>query len=290
MKFNILYLTYALNGLLMIAMPIGLGLYLTRKFRYSWQYFWVGGAIFILSQVFHIPFNLVLSILFETGRIPKPAAEYRLVVSALILGLSAGFFEEYARYLMYRWWVKDARSWGKALLLGAGHGGIEAMILGILMLGSYIYLAVINKTTLTVMLPADQLDLALAQYTAYWSASWLDSLLGTVERLFALCVHVSLSVLVLQAFIKKRLFWLFVSIGWHAFVDAAAVYASRLWGAYATEAILGVYALASLIIIFSFRKPEPIPEVEILPLIQPPIFMPKQIEENEETINASRFQ
>jgi hypothetical protein len=34
---TILYITYALNGLLMIAMPIALAVYLTRYFKTGWR-------------------------------------------------------------------------------------------------------------------------------------------------------------------------------------------------------------------------------------------------------------
>ncbi len=137
MNTGILYITHALNGLLMVAMPIGLGLYLTRKLSLSWRLFWIGGTVFILSQVGHIPFNIVISLLFQRGVLPAPTLEWRLPFNAIFLGLSAGLFEEGARYLMYRYWTKEARWWGQGVLLGAGHGGAEAIILGVLVILTY---------------------------------------------------------------------------------------------------------------------------------------------------------
>ncbi|MFQ5921279.1 MAG: hypothetical protein ACE5M4_00405 [Anaerolineales bacterium] len=57
-----------LNGLLMIAIPIALGIYLVRRTGQCWRLFLVGGALFIGSQVLHIPFNLV---------VPNPILEQR---------------------------------------------------------------------------------------------------------------------------------------------------------------------------------------------------------------------
>ena len=54
------------------------------------------------------------------------------IIYAVFLGLSAGVFEETARYLTYRFWAKDARSWSRGLMLGAGHGGSEAILVGAL--------------------------------------------------------------------------------------------------------------------------------------------------------------
>lgn len=290
MSFNILYITHALNGLLMIVMPIGLGFYLTRKYRLSWQLYWVGGAIFILSQVFHIPFNALVSLLFQTGRLPPPSVEWRLAFNSILLGLSAGFFEEFARYLMYRWWTKDARSWSKALLLGAGHGGVEAIVLGILVFISYFIMIAMQGIDLTKIVSGTQLSVAQAQLTAYWSYPWLDSLLGAVERLFTLCVQVSFSVMVLQVFTRKKLYWLFIAITWHASIDAIAVYAASLWGPYVTEALVGGYAIASLVLIYALRQPE-MPEVieEMPPLPPPPTFTPTEIIETEDKIQETRY-
>ncbi len=84
----------------------------------------------IFSQVLHIPFNALVNPVFnQFGFIALPLSLQNSILS-VFLGLSAGLFEELSRYAMYRWWAKDARSWGKGLLAGAGHGGIEAILLG----------------------------------------------------------------------------------------------------------------------------------------------------------------
>ena len=83
------------------------------------------------------------------------------------------------------------------------------------------------------------------------------TILGAVERAFSLVFHLSASVLVLQAFTRRHIRWLFLAIGWHAFVDALAVYSVGTWGPYVAEAIIGVMALISLGIIFALRDPEP---------------------------------
>ncbi len=120
---DILFFTHLLNGLLMIAMPVGLAFYLTRKFKLDWRLWWIGAAVFVLSQVGHIPFNALVGPLFnQSAIVAMPVASQRLI-SAVFLGLSAGLFEELFRYGMFRWWAKDARSWRKGVLTGAGHGG-----------------------------------------------------------------------------------------------------------------------------------------------------------------------
>ncbi len=254
---NILVITHFLNGLLMIALPVGLGIFLTRRFHLGWRLWWIGAGTFILSQVGHIPFNAGISILFNRGILPAPPEAYRLVFNALVLGLSAGIWEELARYAAYRWWAKDARSWARGLLLGAGHGGIEAIVFGALVLLTYLIMLAIQNIDLSGMLPADQLVLLEEQKAVYWSLPWYLSLFGSLERALTIPVHLSLSILVLQCFTRRRMIWLWAAIGWHALLDAAAVYTANVWGAYMAELIIGLFTCASLVIIFILRRPEP---------------------------------
>lgn len=263
---TILPITHLLNGLLMVTIPVVLGIFLSRRFNLGWRLWWIGGATFILSQVGHIPFNILVGQLFNTGVLPAPPQQYALLFQSVFLGLSAGFWEEGARYAAYRWWAKDARSWSRGLMMGAGHGGIEAIVLGILVLITYYAMIAIRNMDLSTLVPAEQLELAQFQVTAYWSAAWYATLLGALERAFSVTVQLALSILVLQVFTRSRLFWLWIAIGWHALVDAVAVYSAAILGMYVTELIIAVFALASLAFIFMLRQPEPELSVEPEPI------------------------
>ena len=130
---DFLFWAHLFNGLLMIAMPVGLAIYLTRHWKISWRLWLIGAATFILSQVGHIPFNAAVgAILNKTSMVDWPKS-YQTIFNAIFAGLSAGLFEELFRYGMFRWWAKDARSWKKGILAGAGHGGAahEARLVGL---------------------------------------------------------------------------------------------------------------------------------------------------------------
>lgn len=256
------YILFPLNGVLMLALPVGLGIYLTRRFQLGWRLWWIGAATFVLSQVGHIPFNSMLTLLFQRGILPAPAPEWRLVFNVVVLGLSAGLWEEMARYAAYRWWARDARNWRKGLLLGAGHGGIEAIILGALVLVNFIVLAALRTGDVSRLVPPDQLELANQQIQAYWAAPLSITLLGALERLFAIIMHLALSLLVLQVFIRRRIYWLAAAIAWHALANAAAVYTATTYGPIAAEAALAVNALLCLIVIAKLYTPESTQPVE----------------------------
>jgi uncharacterized membrane protein YhfC len=164
-------------------------------------------------------------------------------------------FEEVARYLAYRFWAKDARTWGRGLMLGAGHGGIESILLG--GLGALTIVNVYFISQNPSLVPAEQTTLVEQQVQAVLSTPWHAVLLGALERVFALCFHLSASLLVMQVFVRGRLFWLLLAILWHALLNFIAVVAVAQWGPYVTEALIGVMALISLGILFWLRQPEP---------------------------------
>ena len=180
---NLIYLIYALNFLLMISMPLVLARAINARRPVGWGLFGVGALTFVLSQVGHIPFNWL--ILKRLVLIPAD----NVVAVAIFAGFSAGVFEEGARYLAYRFLAKDARTWGKGLMMGAGHGGAEAILLGVLGAWGVFQLAMIQNGHWLDLVPPERMPLIQQQITAVFNASWYDALLGAVERLFALCIH-----------------------------------------------------------------------------------------------------
>jgi len=249
-----LYFTYALNFLLMLALPILLGTFLARKLGVSWSLFGVGAVTFIASQVVHLPLNYGLTALFTQHLLPNLPTSWKLPFNAIVLGLTAGLCEETARYLVYRRWIKSARTWREALMFGAGHGGIEALIVGGVAGLAFVNMVVLKNTDpATLSIPANQQALVAQQIAAYWSAPWYVTLLGALERIFALTFHLAMAVVVLQAITKKNVLWLGLAILLHAALDATAVFAVSIWGPYWTEAIVSVFALAGLGLIFGLK-------------------------------------
>ena len=219
-----------------------------------------------------------------------PAGGFTECNHLYIPGLSAGLFEELSRYAMYRWWAKDARSWGKGLLAGAGHGGIEAIILGLLVLYGYIQMLVVRGMDISTLVTPDKVELAKAQILAYWSAPWYMTMLGALERLFTIPLHLACSVLVLQAFTRKNFWWVGLAILLHALADGVAVFVSRIgFSALAIEGIIGIFAIVSVVIIFALRQPEPI--AELAPTSVPmQEFKPEPVDETKENLDRTRYQ
>jgi uncharacterized membrane protein YhfC len=286
---DVLAYTYFLNGFLMIALPLGLAIYLTRRWKTGARIWWIGAVTFLLSQTFHIPFNWGISkLLNQTGMVAwDPTAQ--LIFNAFFLGLSAGIFEETARYLILRWWAKDARSWKSGVMFGAGHGGVEAIIFGLLVIYTHFQMFALRNADLSKLVPANQLALAREQVTAYWSLPWYTSLLGALERFLTIPCQIAFAVLVMQVFARKQFYWLFLAIGYHTVLDGVTVFGQRYLGAFEMEGIIGLFAILSIAIIFFLRQPEP---VEIIQQVIPEPIVPAffQVQETLENLEKTRYQ
>jgi uncharacterized membrane protein YhfC len=291
------FITLPLNGLLMITIPLLVGVYVTRRFKLGWRLFWIGAATFILSQVGHIPFNTWFFGLFNSGTLPMPPEAWRVPFFALLGGLSAGIWEECARYSTYRWWAKDARTFGKGILLGAGHGGMEAIILGGIVLYTFVYMLALRGRDLATVVPTDQLALAQEQVSAYWSTPLGLSLLGVVERAITIPFHITCSVIVLQVFLRRQIRWLWLAILLHTLVDALIpgifwpLLKSYPWGSYALEVLLGLTLLADYFILRWLYTPEPQVEPVELPPLPEPLSLASlgEIPETSDNLENSRY-
>jgi len=254
-------ITSSIAVLGMIILPVLLGFWLTRKFKLSWKLFLAGALTFIASQVLHIPFLYGLTALFTNGTLPSPPAAWNAIFNAVLLGLMAGIFEETARFILYKFFLKKAVTWQEGVLVGAGHGGVEAIILGIMGTFSIINMVVMQNMDLSALgIPADQLELAKQQVAAFWESPAYMGLLGLLERFGAVSLHISLSVMVLYSVVYKKPGWFWFALLWHALVDAAAVYLLPVIGALAVEGVVAVTAILSLVILFwlrpKFAKPD----------------------------------
>ncbi len=251
----------------MILLPLVAGYFVAKKFKQSFKGFrklFIAGALtFIASQVLHIPSLYGLTALFENGTLPSPPESWSVIFNAILLGLLAGIFEETARYILFKYIMKGSRSWEDGVTIGLGHGGIEAILLGIITITTLVQMiAMQDPTALSALgLPADQLDIAKTQVAAYWGQPSILPYFGFMERISAMCLHIGLSVLVMYTIVSGQRKWFWFAMFWHAFVDALAVYlypkitagSNVVLGTVELEALVGVLAVGLLVYAIRLR-------------------------------------
>jgi uncharacterized membrane protein YhfC len=246
-----------LNGGLMVFIPFIAGFLLSRRVETAYQVMGAGVLTFLGSQVAHTPFNqFLLAPLLRRWGLGEGGRQAHLLILAVLLGFSAGVFEEGARYLVYRFWLGKERSWREGILFGLGHGGVESVLLGLVVLYALGQAAVYQAGDLETMLPPDQVPLARAQLEVYWGMMWYVSLLGVVERMASLSFHIGASVIVLQSLKRENILWLGVAVVWHAALNAVAVYGAPTWGVYWVEGILLAFGVLSWIVVYLLRDEE----------------------------------
>jgi uncharacterized membrane protein YhfC len=242
-----------INVLGMIVLPIVLAFYVTRRFSLPWRLIFAGGLTFIVSQIFHIPFLYGLTAMFTNGILPAIPQAWASLFNAIVLGLLAGIFEETARWILFRFILKDAKTWEQGVVVGTGYGGTEAIIIGILALTAVVNMIVLRNADLSAMVPPEQLEITRQKVAEFWSVPVYMAILGLIERVFTICIQISLTIMVLYSVVYRKPVWFWIALFWHALVDALAVYLMPLTGALAIELVIGICAAISLVILFRLR-------------------------------------
>nr|WP_142255448.1 YhfC family glutamic-type intramembrane protease [Bacillus sinesaloumensis] len=166
--------------------------------------------VYACYKKLHIPFVLgMLSFVVSQVLLRIPLLEYleknstsylmfsatQPVLYAIVVGgLTAGIFEEMARFLAMRYFLK-MKEWNSGFLFGLGHGGIEA----ILFVGISAVPLIFSPT-------------AIAYNETYF--------ISGIERFFAIILHMGLSVIVLKGVVTKRIFYVLLAILLHSFINS----------------------------------------------------------------------
>ncbi|MFD6509009.1 YhfC family glutamic-type intramembrane protease [Bacillus sp. NPDC060175] len=216
-----------MNGLVFTAF-ISIGLPLVALLYAFWKKryipYMLGVLAFVVSQVLiRIP---ILKYLGENSTAFAMFSAMQPVLFAVALSLSAGIFEEIARFIAMRYFMKQ-RDWQSGFLFGAGHGGIEAVLI--------------------VGIPV--VSFLLTQTVIQGSENYY---IGGIERIFAMVLHVGLSFIVLQAVVQKKFRFVIIAILIHGAVNTLAgiipLYVPANSAIFVVEVTLAICAL----LVFSY--------------------------------------
>ena len=216
-------LAYTLSVLAMIALPLLLAAALRRRFPAPWWLFCLGMATFLLSQAIHLPLNNWLG---DLGLLTEEMEGRELLQNAIILGLTAGLCEELVRAAGYGLlaWRRRETGWADAVMLGLGHGGVEAMIVAVIVAATAATMAGLKGADLSLLAESPAQLEALERQLALFGSSPALALLPLVERAVAISLHVTFSLIVWQAFRRRNPAYVLLAILLHAAYDAVLVY------------------------------------------------------------------
>ena len=215
----------ALTVILMIAIPVLFFLFWRRKHKPQTNISWlIAGAIgFIVSARV-----LELGVHYLCIMADNPVSKFingSTLAFVLYGALMAGVFEECGRHIILKYILKKNRTRENAVLYGIGHGGIEVLAVllpsMILSLVSAILFSSGDTENALSTLKITEETAASALPTVQMAAAFNfgTMALNVLERLFAMAVHIGLTVSVYYDVIDARKAYPPLAIVLHMVVD-----------------------------------------------------------------------
>lgn len=222
-------LTFALitQFIVLFAVPVGIGLWFNRRWGLSWRLFFGGALAFVAAWV-------VTSFLQLGG----------------VLGLMASSTTEIgALYLVYRYQLKTVKTEKEALMVGAGLGGIELILMSVLAVLALLQMtplrdatddAIIELAAQLKNIPTEEVELGDIDEVrdlvdSYWNRPAYEPLLMVIQPLSFLPIQMVLAIITLGALIHQNLRPLLGAMSIHFLTRVIPAY-----GAYYGGIILGI--------------------------------------------------
>ena len=246
----------AFSLLASVATPAAFLWYCSRHFKINGKALGAGVAVFLVfSQVLEKLMHLyVLRWNVTTAHLMN-----NVWLFAVYGSLAAGLFEEGGRYLAFRYLLQKARRWEDGVSYGIGHGGAEAILIGVLgNVNNIVASLLINSGAMakivTQVPAADLAKFQAIQHTLIDARPELFLVSGC-ERAMAFLLQVALSLLVLYGVKQRNIGIIALAVLVHAAVDFPAALTQRgMISTWLVEAIVLVSAiLAGIFIVRSKR-------------------------------------
>lgn len=235
---------------LMLAIPVGCFLFWRGKHKAQTTLVWLfaGAAGFLVSArvlEFGVHYFCIVA--------DNPVSRFlNGSTAAFVLygGAMAGVFEECGRYLILKHILKKNRTPENAVFYGIGHGGIEILAVVLPLMVTYLAIAVLFSAGNT------ENALGVFKITEENAAAFLPSLqaaaafdyaamaMNVMERLFAMCLHIGLTVIVFYGVSNRKPVFLPLAIVLHMLMDTfPALFQRGVLPLWAVEVWAAVWAV-----------------------------------------------
>ena len=233
--------------LLMIAIPVGCFLSWRGKHKQQTKIsYLIAGAIgFILSaRVLELGVHYVCILADNPVSRFINGNTWAFVLYGIMM---AGVFEECGRHIVFKYILKKNRTRENAVLYGIGHGGIE--ILAVLLPTMILYLVIailfsqgnVEEAMNQLKITEETAAAALPSVQAAAAFDYGMMAMNVVERLFAMSLHIGLTVIVYYGVISEKKGFLPLAILLHMLMDTfpalyqrgvVPLWTVEVWGAF----------------------------------------------------------
>ena len=237
-----------ITAILMVAIPVIFFICWRKNHKQQTKISWlIAGAIgFIVSaRVLELGVHLVCIVT------DNPISRFingNTIAFVLYGIIMAGVFEECGRYIVLKYIMKKNRTTENAVMYGIGHGGIE--ILAVLLPAIITYLAVavlfsagdMENALSTLNITEETASAALPSIQATAAFDYGMMAMNVIERLFAMFLHIGLTVVVYYGVVTVKKNCLLVAIILHMLMDTfPALYQRSVVPLWAVELWAGVW-------------------------------------------------
>ena len=231
-----------LTVVLMIAIPAAFFAYWRRKHKDQTKIRWlIAGAVGFLVSARVLEFGVHYFCIVSDN--PVSRFINGNTAAFVLYGVTmAGVFEECGRHIILKYILKKDRTRENAVMYGIGHGGIE--ILAVLLPSMALYLAIavlFSKGDTAAAMKALNIteETAAAALPSVQAAAAFDYALmamNVVERVFAMLLHIGLTVIVYFGVVNRKKLYLPLAILLHMLMDTfPALYQRGLVPLWAVE-------------------------------------------------------
>ncbi|MBQ7547119.1 MAG: YhfC family intramembrane metalloprotease [Clostridia bacterium] len=246
------YVGIALMIVFGLAIPVAAAVWWLKSHREKITTVLLGAATwFVFAMILEtVPKAILFNPALPVGKAVMANAALYTVFGALL----AGLFEETGRFIVFKTFLRRQTNRETGVSHGIGHGGMEAVLtlavsgaqnlVFAVLIGTGMFQSLVDRTAdkgadVSALQALPQQILSITPGTAC---------LAGAERVFAMLLHVGLSVLVFYAVKQSRPLWYVLAILLHALFDVpAALYQfGALPNVYVVEAILAVYSIVFL--------------------------------------------
>lgn len=248
--------------ILMVAIPVIFFIYWRKNYKQQTKINWlIAGAIgFIVSaRVLELGVHMVCIVT------DNPISRFingNTIAYVLYGIIMAGVFEECGRYIVLKYIMKKNRTTENAVMYGIGHGGIE--ILAVLLPALITYLAVavlfsagdMENALSTLDITEETVSVALPSIQTAAAFDYGMMAMNVIERLFAMLLHIGLTVVVYYGVVTDKKICLPVAIILHMLMDTfPALYQRSVVPLWTVEPWAGVWTgVAVFIAVNLYRK------------------------------------
>ena len=242
-----------LTVILMIVIPVGFFLYwrVKHKEQINWSYLIAGAVGFLVSARM-----LELGVHYFCILADNPVSGFingNTAVFVLYGTVMAGVFEECGRHVILKYIIKKNRTRENAMFYGIGHGGIEILAVILPSMVTYLAVAILfskgntEEALHTLKITEDTAAAALPSVQTAAAFGYADMAMNVIERLFAMLVHIGLTVIVFYGVTNQKKNCLPLAILMHMLVDTfpalyqkgvVPLWSVEIWAAVWTAAIV----------------------------------------------------